>query len=199
MKIKIMNFCMLITFATLAITSHSLLAKEASIEFLGSNGGSPSIDLVFEGEVYDAENTYALIAERVENGQSSAVENFLLSFLEASKIPDREKILQHWEKSSHQRIGEMMDDPEMWNLNKNLFQSIEKSILMATMEMGQYTLAYVAHQYSNSDRLSEKVYPIKKINGELFMTNDLRDNSFFFRFSDLIADHLSQEVLELED
>ena len=193
------SFRKLIFFGALIFISSSLTAEEVTINLSGLNNASPQIELVFQGEIYSADNTYSSIRERIKDGQASTLEKVLVGSLDASKVPDREKILEYWEVGSQTQVKEMMDDPEVWEFNKNLFQGIEKSILMATMEMAEYTFAYVAHQYSGSDRLSEKVYPLKKVGDQLLFTNDLQDNSFFTRFSDLIADHLAEEVLELED
>lgn len=189
----------LMVFILVSIVGLNAYAKDISIGLSGLEGVSPSINLVFQGEIYDSENTYKAIEQRIEKGEGLPVEKFLLGFLAASKIPDREKILQFWAVDERSAIGALMDNPEMWESNRKLFQRIDRSILMATMDMGEYTLAYVSHHYRGSDRLAEKVYPIKKVGDQLFLTNDLEKNSFFFRFSDLLADHLSQEVLELED
>lgn len=72
----------------------------------------------------------------------------------------------------------MASDPKLFEANRRLFSSIAKSYLKAKIYYGTYVIFSVKHlDRTSGERLKD--YPIKKVQGEYFLTNTLREDPVF--------------------
>ena len=132
------------------------------------------VTLSFSGKVYEN----LVLSDSPEKPNLSEDEKFLAKAIAINKSGTLEDVLSIWSPSERPSIRKVAEDPKIFEANRKFYSTIEKSSLKAKILYGTYTIYIVNH----SDRVSGerlKEYPVKKVDGQYFLTNALSEDPVF--------------------
>lgn len=153
---------------------------DISVQFSPEGNTSSPININFKGKIFDQSRTYANI-KLDEN--ASEVEKLLVRHLEANQAGDKTLILSDWDPKHREDIQRDLDDPELFNSSKAVFDNITSSRYVAFVMYGNYSLNYVEHTITGLETNIQTVYPVIHENDNLYLTNDLQEDFFFTQIS----------------
>jgi hypothetical protein len=116
-------------------------------------------------------------------------EKFIVDFVVANRVADREKMLSMWNAEERSAIETSMSNPQMFERNSALFRNMTTSRLVATIRYGQYSLVIVEHGLQGAGTIV-KTYPVIRTNAGYFMSNRLNGDFFYDKLSFAISEYL---------
>lgn len=124
--------------------------------------------------------------------QAERLKKFTSTLVEANASGEPEKVLALWMEDERPNIRKMMEDAKVAGANKALYRNMKKSEPLAYIEYGTYLLLFVRHEGQMGAFVN--TYPMKEVQGKLYLTNRLRDDAAFSSWSHLFERELGKVV-----
>lgn len=131
------------------------------------------VALSFSGKVYED----LVLPDSPEKSNLTDDEKFLAKAIAINKTGTLEDVLSIWSPGERPGVKKLAEDPKIFEANQKFYSSIEKSSLKAKILYGTYTIYIVKHSAGSGELLKD--YPVKKVEGQYFLTNALQADPVF--------------------
>ncbi|MBC7927025.1 MAG: hypothetical protein H7039_15360 [Bryobacteraceae bacterium] len=132
--------------------------------------------LSFAGRLYTAAVfTNSTGRMPVEMGPDEAI---LPKIISDNASADLGRILTNWNPPEREEIAKLAGNPEMAEANANSYKRILQSELLVKMLYGANYVVYMV-RHNRSDTSYVKDYPFKRVEGKLYLTNELTGDPVF--------------------
>ncbi len=152
---------------------------EHRVEFRppGEAAAGPPIVLSFQGELYDdASFWFSQLAGR--KAGLGAAEAFVLEVVATNRDGEPDDVVGLWSPAAEAEIRASVEDPSLWQRNREMSLRMVDSALRAQVLYGPYILMFVQH---SSDAFEDfvSVYPLLEQGGRYYLTNALQADPIY--------------------
>ncbi len=154
-----------------------------AVTFEAPGGGGPPVTLQFEGKVYGPTGWWL---DQLDPKRLDEAETFVRNVIAINREGDVDAMANLWHADEREAFRASAGE-ELFERNQGWYKTVSASVFRSRVDFGEFKIFFVQHDstQTESGATTVNVYPVRKIDGRLYLTNALQDE-FAFRYLVLV-------------